>query len=113
MEKKSRWVVIFNETGYLKALRMDIQNVAGKEVGKGLMWDLKHLDNLIKEVKLKQEMLELEGRPVPVDEEVLGYYKFFFERVDENGRKLEELRIDVGDGLDVNEELWNYMESFL
>lgn len=44
------------------------------------------------------------------EDEESGYYKFYFDKVQDD-QTLEHIRVDVGDGLEVNREIYEYLEN--
>ncbi|MSR93945.1 hypothetical protein FYJ34_12215 [Clostridiaceae bacterium 68-1-5] len=107
---KSQWKIEFNETGHLEKVGIEIPSFRGKNVTKDILERIRYLDYLISGIKRDQEAY-FDSYDHDITEYV-GYFKFYFERL-ENEEVMEKIRVDVGDGLSLNEENYRYIESFL
>ena len=90
-----KWMIEINETtdGIIQ-----IPSFEGQEVNQELLRTIKDCDE-----RLNIASLAGEGQ---------GYYKFYFDKI-QNGEVIDNLRVDVGDGLDVNQKLYDLIEQDL
>lgn len=87
-------VVEFNENNE----RLNIKNYEGLEVTKELIQELINLDTHIKNINITSN-----------EDEYVGYFKTYFDVYDENNEIKGQLRIDLGDGYEVNKEEFNWL----
>ena len=86
------WVVEFNETSEL------VKDYSNRFVTEALISELMYLDERIK--KHNNASIDVSGN---ITDEFVGYHKFYFEhRI--NGEVVNRIRIDIGDGLNVNRD---------
>ncbi|HEO3244242.1 TPA: DEAD/DEAH box helicase family protein [Streptococcus agalactiae] len=99
LNSKDYWIVEFNEDSNL------IQtSYKGRIVNKELIDEIKELD---KQIKLHNETVEVD-KYGEISDEWEGYSKFYFDHI-ENGEVTEHLRVDIGDGNEVNGRDFQYL----
>lgn len=99
LNSKDYWIVEFNEGSNL------IQtSYKGRIVNKELIDEIKELD---KQIKLHNETVGVDEYGEITDERE-GYSKFYFDHI-ENGEVTEHLRVDIGDGNEVNGRDFQYL----
>ena len=97
------WVVEFNEhSGFIN------KNYKGEIVTRELLDEIKRLDEDIYLNNTISEHAEYMGKEV----KKLGFYKFYFDHI-VDGKVVAHLRIDVGDGLEVNSSYFDEMSKVL
>lgn len=97
---KDYWVIEMNECDD------HIQSYKGQILNTELLEKIKGYDNQISLYKLANNTHEA------FEEGSFGYYKFYFDHV-VNGEVVDHLRVDVGDGIEVNHNEWQYLKSEL
>ncbi|UHR02962.1 SNF2-related protein [Peptoniphilus sp. GNH] len=99
-DKSDYWIVEFNETGEF------IDDYSGQQVTKQLINFLRQKDI---DIKL-QNQLHGEDEFGEITDDYIGYFKFYFDHY-VDGEVIEHHRIDIGDGKDVNEREFSYIEE--
>ncbi|HGI4146267.1 TPA: PBECR4 domain-containing protein [Streptococcus agalactiae] len=94
--QKAEWVVEFNEANL--SGNVEIPNFTGAGLTEELLERIKDYD-----YRLYLASLNDEGE---------GYYKFYFNKV-QDGKVVKQVRLDVGDGLERNEEIYKFLEQEL
>lgn len=95
-QENARWVIEFNETNLLG--NVEIPSFTGAGLTEELLERIKDYD-----YRLYLASLNDEGE---------GYYKFYFNKV-QDGKVVQQVRLDVGDGLERNEEIYKFLEQEL
>lgn len=93
---KAEWVIEFNETNL--SGNVEIPSFTGAGLTEELLERIKDYD-----YRLYLASLNDEGE---------GYYKFYFNKV-QDGKVVKQVRLDVGDGLERNEEIYKFLEQEL
>jgi hypothetical protein len=60
---------------------------------------------LLSEIKAIDESIETNNETLNV-----GYVKMYFDFIDQKGKVIEHLRVDLGDGLEANADKYSYIE---
>lgn len=94
--QKAEWVIEFNEANL--SGNVEIPNFTGAGLTEELLERIKDYD-----YRLYLASLNDEGE---------GYYKFYFNKV-QDGKVVKQVRLDVGDGLERNEEIYKFLEQEL
>lgn len=95
-QENARWVIEFNETNL--SGNVEIPSFAGAGLTEELLERIKDYD-----YRLYLASLNGEGE---------GYYKFYFNKIQDN-KVVQQERLDVGDGLERNEEIYKFLEQEL
>ena len=95
-QENARWVIEFNETNL--SGNVEIPSFTGAGLTEELLERIKDYD-----YRLYLASLNDEGE---------GYYKFYFNKV-QDGKVVQQVRLDVGDGLERNEEIYKFLEQEL
>lgn len=99
--KNDYWVVEFNETSEL------VKDYSNRFVTEALISELMYLDERIK--KHNNASIDVSGN---ITDEFVGYHKFYFEhRI--NGGVVNKIRIDIGDGLNVNRDNFESLKRYI
>ena len=93
---KAEWVIEFNETNL--SGNVEIPSFTGAGLTEELLERIKDYD-----YRLYLASLNGEGE---------GYYKFYFNKIQDN-KVVQQERLDVGDGLERNEEIYKFLEQEL
>lgn len=93
---KAEWVIEFNETNL--SGNVEIPSLTGAGLTEKLLERIKDYD-----YRLYLASLNGEGE---------GYYKFYFNKIQDN-KVVQQERLDVGDGLERNEEIYKFLEQEL
>lgn len=93
---KAEWVIEFNETNL--SGNVEIPSLTGAGLTEELLERIKDYD-----YRLYLASLNGEGE---------GYYKFYFNKIQDN-KVVQQERLDVGDGLERNEEIYKFLEQEL
>lgn len=93
---KAEWVIEFNETNL--SGNVEIPSFTGAGLTEELLERIKDYDYRLYLASLNGE-----------DE---GYYKFYFNKIQDN-KVVQQERLDVGDGLERNEEIYKFLEQEL
>lgn len=93
---KAEWVIEFNETNL--SGNVEIPSLTGAGLTEELLERIKDYDYLLYLASLNGE-----GE---------GYYKFYFNKIQDN-KVVQQERLDVGDGLERNEEIYKFLEQEL
>lgn len=101
--KKGKWIVEFNETSSHALLAEDF---SGKEVTKELIEKLKVLDAT---VVIHNHSLG-HNPDGSLTDDFLGYHKYFFDYVIDD-KVIDTIRIDIGDGSEVNKPFFDMLEK--
>ncbi|EGQ5754386.1 DUF3991 domain-containing protein [Enterococcus faecalis] len=94
--QKAEWVIEFNEANL--SGNVEIPNFTGAGLTEELLERIKDYD-----YRLYLASLNDEGE---------GYYKFYFNKI-QDGKVVQQERLDVGDGLERNEEIYKFLEQEL
>lgn len=94
--QKAEWVIEFNETNL--SGNVEIPSFTGAGLTEELLERIKDYDYRLYLASL--------------NDEVEGYYKFYFNKV-QDGKVVQQVRLDVGDGLERNEEIYKFLEQEL
>lgn len=93
------WIVAFNESSdFIQT------SYKGRMVNKELIDELKKLDE---KIKFHNKIIDI-NEYVEMTNESVGYSKFYFDHIID-GKVEEHLRIDLGDGNEVNERYFQYL----
>lgn len=95
-QENARWVIEFNETNL--SGNVEIPSFTGAGLTEELLERIKDYD-----YRLYLASLNGEGE---------GYYKFYFNKIQDN-KVVQQERLDVGDGLERNEEIYKFLEQEL
>lgn len=95
-QENARWVIEFNETNL--SGNVEIPSFTGAGLTEELLERIKDYD-----YRLYLASLNGEGE---------GYYKFYFNKI-QDGKVVQQERLDVGDGLERNEEIYKFLEQEL
>lgn len=95
-QETARWVIEFNETNL--SGNVEIPSFTGAGLTEELLERIKDYD-----YRLYLASLNGEGE---------GYYKFYFNKI-QDGKVVQQERLDVGDGLERNEEIYKFLEQEL
>ena len=95
-QETARWVIEFNETNL--SGNVEIPSFTGAGLTEELLERIKDYD-----YRLYLASLNGEGE---------GYYKFYFNKIQDN-KVVQQERLDVGDGLERNEEIYKFLEQEL
>lgn len=93
---KAEWVIEFNETNL--SGNVEIPSLTGAGLTEELLERIKDYD-----YRLYLASLNGEGE---------GYYKFYFNKIQDN-KVVQQERLDVGNGLERNEEIYKFLEQEL
>lgn len=96
LSETARWVIEFNETNL--SGNVEIPSFTGAGLTEELLERIKDYD-----YRLYLASLNGEGE---------GYYKFYFNKIQDN-KVVQQERLDVGDGLERNEEIYKFLEQEL
>ncbi|MBE6161990.1 MAG: DUF3991 domain-containing protein [Streptococcus equinus] len=95
-QENARWVIEFNETNL--SGNVEIPSFTGAGLTEELLERIKDYD-----YRLYLASLNGEGE---------GYYKFYFNKIQDD-KVVQQERLDVGDGLERNEEIYKFLEQEL
>ena len=95
-QENARWVIEFNETNL--SGNVEIPSFTGAGLTEELLERIKDYD-----YRLYLASLNGEGE---------GYYKFYFNKI-QDGKVVQQERLDVGDGLERNEEIYKFLQQEL
>lgn len=96
IQENAKWVIEFNETNL--SGNVEIPSFTGAGLTEELLERIKDYD-----YRLYLASLNGEGE---------GYYKFYFNKI-QDGKVVQQERLDVGDGLERNEEIYKFLEQEL
>lgn len=96
IQENAKWVIEFNETNL--SGNVEIPSFTGAGITEELLERIKDYD-----YRLYLASLNGEGE---------GYYKFYFNKI-QDGKVVQQERLDVGDGLERNEEIYKFLEQEL
>lgn len=96
IQENAKWVIEFNETNL--SGNVEIPSFTGAGLTEELLERIKDYD-----YRLYLASLNGEGE---------DYYKFYFNKI-QDGKVVQQERLDVGDGLERNEEIYKFLEQEL
>lgn len=96
IQENAKWVIEFNETNL--SGNVEIPSFTGAGLTEELLERIKDYD-----YRLYLASLNGEGE---------GYYKFYFNKI-QDGKVVQQQRLDAGDGLERNEEIYKFLEQEL